>query len=97
MGTDGNTGPKLEGWIRDAGFVNIKQHIAKLPMGGWPKNKVLKEVGILNVEQALMGLEGLVLRLFTQALGWSIPEVEVFLVGLRKDIKNPNIHAYYNL
>jgi len=33
--------------------------------------------------------------LFTNILGWSVEEVEVFLVDVRKDVKSRSIHAYW--
>jgi hypothetical protein len=33
--------------------------------------------------------------LFTNVLGWSAADVEAFLVGVRKDLRNRNIHAYW--
>lgn len=33
-----NTGPRLEKWIRDAGFVNIEVIKLPVPMGSWPKD-----------------------------------------------------------
>ena len=41
------------------------------------------------------GLYGLSVALFTRALGWSAEELEVFLVGVRKDLRNRQIHAYW--
>ena len=34
-------GPKLEGWVRDAGFENIHQRLLPIPVGQWPKDKKL--------------------------------------------------------
>jgi hypothetical protein len=30
---------KLEGWMRDAGFINIKYELLPMPVGPWPKDK----------------------------------------------------------
>lgn len=37
------------------------------------------------------------MALFTRVLGWKKPEVEVFLVDVRRDMKNTKIHAYKNV
>jgi hypothetical protein len=58
---------------------------------------VQKEMGAYNLYQRLENLEGLTLALFTRFLGWSREEVFVFLTDVRKDLKNPRIHACYNL
>jgi SAM-dependent methyltransferase len=38
-GKEPRTGPKLEQWVRDAGFQNITHQKFKLPLGLWPKDK----------------------------------------------------------
>ena len=43
------------------------------------------------------GLEGFTLRLFTQILGWKKEEVQVLLANVRKDLRNPRIHAQFDL
>jgi hypothetical protein len=35
------------------------------------------------------------MALFTRALGWTAEEVEVFLVGVRNDMKNPSVHGWW--
>lgn len=41
------------------------------------------------------GASGLSMALFTRALGWRSEEVEVFLVDVRKQMKDRSIHAYW--
>lgn len=38
IGQNGYPGPKLKKWAEDAGFVNIKEHVFKVPHGTWPKD-----------------------------------------------------------
>lgn len=51
--------------------------------------------GLWNYENLGNGASGLSLALFTRALGWTPEEVEVFLVDVRKDMKNKNIHGWW--
>jgi hypothetical protein len=81
----------------DAGFVDVEEHVLKLPVGLWPKNKRLKNVGLFEMVNMDEGLEGLSLMLFTRALKWTPEQVQLFLMDVRKDVKNPNIHGYYHL
>ena len=37
------------------------------------------------------------MAIFTRALGWSKEEVEVFLVDVRKNIKDMKIHCYWEM
>lgn len=40
-GYDAKPGSKLEGWLQDAGFQNIKAEKIRIPIGPWPKDKHL--------------------------------------------------------
>lgn len=46
----------------------------------------MKEIGAWNLINMIDGLEGFTIRLFTQVLGWSMEEIEVFLEDVRKDL-----------
>jgi hypothetical protein len=41
------------------------------------------------------GLEGLSLALLTRGLKWKKEEVHTFLVDVRKELRNKDIHAYW--
>ncbi|CZR67430.1 related to methyltransferase [Phialocephala subalpina] len=86
---------RWKGWFEDCGFEDVTQQIVKLPCNTWPKDKRMKLLGAWEMENLLSNLEGMVMRLFQRALGWTDQEVTVFLVDVRKDIKNRNIHAYW--
>lgn len=51
--------------------------------------------GAWTHENTFSNLSGMSVAIFTRALGWSPEELEVFLVDVRKDLKNPRIHAYW--
>lgn len=42
---DACPGPKLRGWRKDAGFVNVTEQIFRIPIGPWPVNKDFKRIG----------------------------------------------------
>ncbi|KAI4227821.1 MAG: hypothetical protein L6R36_002115 [Xanthoria steineri] len=86
FGRDPCPGPRLAGLMRDAGFQNVEEEKYKIPIGPWPKDKHLGH-----------GLEAFTLRLFTQVLGWKSEEVHVLLANVRKDLRNPKIHAQFDL
>jgi hypothetical protein len=81
----------------DAGFVDVEEHILKLPVGPWPKDKRLKNVGLFEMVNMDEGLESLSLMLFTRALKWTREEVLMFLMDVRKATKDKSIHSYYHL
>lgn len=56
-----------------------------------------KTVGSWNLVSLEDGLEGMTLRLLTQVLGWKAESVQVLLAGVRKDFRDPKIHAQLDL
>lgn len=57
--------------IKNAGFVNVTERIVKVPVGCWAKDKRLKAWGSWFQYFVLEGLEGFVIRSFTEVLGVS--------------------------
>jgi hypothetical protein len=37
------------------------------------------------------------MAMFTHVLGWTKPEVDVFLADVRKEMKDTKIHVYWNM
>jgi hypothetical protein len=83
--------------MESAGFVNVVQKIYKWPTNGWPKDKKMKELGMWNYANMGESTSGLSLALFTRGLGWSMEELEVFLIDVKKEMKSTKIHAYWNM
>jgi hypothetical protein len=52
-------------------------------------------IGMWNLENTTSGLEGFSMAPFTRALGWTKQAVEVFSVGVRREMKDRQIHAYW--
>lgn len=96
-GREVSPGPKLEEWVKSAGFVNVHHEVFKFPIGPWAKDPKLKEVGLYNLAQLDRGLEAFTLQLFTGVLKWGPEAVHVLLSRVRKDFRNPDIHAYFKL
>jgi hypothetical protein len=97
LGRDPSPGPKLEEWVKAAGFQNVRHQMFKFPLGVWPKDPKLKEIGLINLTQALDGLEGFSLRLFCDQLGWTEEQVIVLMAKVRKEFKSQVVHPIFNL
>jgi SAM-dependent methyltransferase len=99
MGMIGKTGrcdPEvLAQQMRDAGLINVHILRFKLPIGPWPKQRDLKEAGIYGLAAMLEGMQGLSLRTFTRYLGWSVEQLELYLVDVRKELRRKSIHSYW--
>ncbi|KAI2794541.1 hypothetical protein POX_a01140 [Penicillium oxalicum] len=85
--------PRIERWMKEVGFVDVKQQVFKIPVNTWPTDKRLKHIGQWSETNWLEALAGWSYKPFL-ALGWSKSEIEVFLVDVRKSIQDRNVHAY---
>ncbi|KAL1967102.1 hypothetical protein VTN77DRAFT_3626 [Rasamsonia byssochlamydoides] len=77
-----------------AGFTDIKSEIIKVPVGTWPKDSKLKELGKYHQAQVLQAIGSYTPALYTRVLGWSREEVEVLCAAVRNEVKDRSIHIY---
>ncbi|KAF7548002.1 hypothetical protein G7Z17_g7347 [Cylindrodendrum hubeiense] len=92
-----DTSMELKQKMLDQGFTNVTEKWYKWPMNGWPRDPKFKDIGGWVLENVLSGLSGLSMALFTRLLGWTREEVELFLIDVRKDMRNRNIHGYWRI
>ncbi|KAJ5371981.1 hypothetical protein N7517_003987 [Penicillium concentricum] len=81
----------------EAGFEDVRDEVYKVPSSVWARDPVQKEIGRYNQCSLLMAVESYSLALFTRVLGWSNDDTQIFLAGVRRDIKNPAVHTYCKL
>lgn len=93
-GREPSPGPKLEGYFKAVGFQNVTKRQFKIPIGSWPKDPALKELGAVYLAQMLEGLEGFSLRLMCDVLGWEEVEVKEFLENVRREFISGKQHIY---
>ena len=75
--------------IEKAGFVNVQEKLYKCPLGAWPKLKIYKDAGTVNMEHWKTGLEGWAMWLLTkhgEPSPWSAEEVQVYVAKVRSEI-----------
>ena len=80
--------------MEEIGFVNVHQEMHKWPLNTWPKDKKLKELGAWTYENIMNGMEGFSLALLSRSGSYTKEEIDLFLVEVRKNLKDRNIHAY---
>ncbi|KAF1988303.1 putative TAM domain methyltransferase [Aulographum hederae CBS 113979] len=85
---------KLKRWYQEAGFVDVREEVFKLPINPWPKDPQLKLLGRFHEANWLDGLQGFSLAPFHRGLGWTKAEIEVYLVNVRKAIQDRSVHGY---
>lgn len=96
MGTPLDACENYGSYMTASGFENVTEHRIKLPSSPWPKEKRLKLIGAFEQHNLLMGVSGMSYRMFDKAYGWPAEQTEVFLVNVRKAIKNLNYHTYWD-
>jgi metalloendopeptidase OMA1, mitochondrial len=70
-------GPELKQWMIEAGFVDVQQVVFKLPLNGWPKDRLPKHIGMMWQRNLLIGLSGFSLALLHRIKGRSMEDIEV--------------------
>jgi len=83
--------------MEKAGFVDLHEKVYKVPIGTWPRDRVLKEIGKLNYHHWVTGMEGYAMWLLTNfgdPAPWSVEEVQLYLAEVRMQLKDPSIHGY---
>ncbi|KAF7553683.1 hypothetical protein G7Z17_g3425 [Cylindrodendrum hubeiense] len=75
--------------MKAAGFVDIVVKDIKCPLGQWPKDPKQKEIGSYDQLAVEEGLEGYVIYMFNNILGWSMDEVQVYLAKAHKNDDEP--------
>lgn len=81
---DAAAGGHLAQMMREAGFVNVTERVFHVPLGTWPRNKVLKTVGLYWRTILTDGLQAIALGPLTRGLGWNSQEVEMLLMEVRR-------------
>ncbi|KAI0902030.1 S-adenosyl-L-methionine-dependent methyltransferase [Annulohypoxylon nitens] len=80
--------------LEEAGFVDIKEVNFKLPIGPWPADKKLAEIGGLTLLTMINDLEGYILVPWNIVHGEDTPGCQETLAHLRKELKSRSMHAY---
>lgn len=81
--------------MKEAGFDIVLVEDMKTPLGPWPADENQKQVGIYNRLAIEQDVEGFLMYMWTMVMGWSKEEIQVYAAHLRRELRSPNIHAYY--
>ncbi|EXK33860.1 hypothetical protein FOMG_11071 [Fusarium oxysporum f. sp. melonis 26406] len=86
--------------LHEAGFENITTKGYKCPVGPWAKKKRLQECGHVLRDVVLLSLHGLSRKPFRDGLGWTLIQIEMFLIEVRKSLTRevnglPKFHTYF--
>ncbi|RDW71010.1 hypothetical protein BP6252_07573 [Coleophoma cylindrospora] len=77
-------------YMKAAGFVDIIEENFYWPLNTWPKGDIEK----LLLVWFQKDLNGMSTAALSRAFGWSVKQIDEFLVDVVKDIKDRRIHSY---
>ena len=87
--------PEFKNLLEAAKFEKVETSQEICPIGTWPKDPKLKEIGRYFRFQFLFGaVDSYSMALFTRYGGWSAEEVEVLLSHIRSEVKSNKMHIY---
>lgn len=95
IGRDWECSPKYKRWFEEVGFVDIVERKMQWPQNTWPKGEKNKTLGLWTLTNALDAVVSVSTALLIRVMGMSQEEVELMMVGVRKDMKDKSIHCYY--
>ncbi|KAM0191652.1 hypothetical protein ACHAPI_008703 [Fusarium lateritium] len=84
---------QVEG-MKKAGFVDLKTVDYKIPIGGWPKDPSMAQIGRFLQQTLENDLEGYSFLLWNQVLKWPEDEYQIFLMQIRGALRNRKVHSY---
>ncbi|CAM1510881.1 Fc.00g083940.m01.CDS01 [Cosmosporella sp. VM-42] len=87
----------MENLMKETGFVDVVHKQWKVPIGGWPKDQKLKQIGLYNGMFIDQSLDGFAVFPIGEILGWTFEEVTVLVSKMRAAIKDPKSLPYYNI
>ncbi|KAK5163461.1 uncharacterized protein LTR77_010643 [Saxophila tyrrhenica] len=100
----GKVGVKLDGGfaevprlLQGAGFAGMGRKALKWPVGPWPKDDRMKEVGRMFRADLSVVLEGVSIGLFTKALGWEPEAVRELWKEVEGEMAMAKMHAYVSI
>ncbi|PKS05036.1 hypothetical protein jhhlp_008402, partial [Lomentospora prolificans] len=94
LGSDLHAITHVEEDLSSVGFERVTATILKCPIGVWPKKPELSYCGDLLKTVILDGLKGLARKPFIHGLGWTMMQVEMLLVEVRRAVADTGFHTY---
>lgn len=93
-----NVSGQWESKLDKAGFSHIQSESFHLPIGGWPDDEKLREIGFYNGLAFEVGLEGFTTYICTETLGWGLEEARALIKETRAAVLQPGDYlASYSL
>ncbi|CAI4214419.1 unnamed protein product [Parascedosporium putredinis] len=82
-------------YVKKAGFVDIVEKKIKVPLHGWPKDATLRDMGYLAQAALDQSMEGFVLFMLVQTLGWTHEETMVLIANMRREMRKKSYCPWF--
>ncbi|KAI8291168.1 Secondary metabolism regulator LAE1 [Colletotrichum sp. SAR 10_98] len=89
--------PLMEDMMKEVGFQDVALQRFKWPSNPWPKDPHYKKIGEWNYHNFVAAAEALAMGPLTRAHGYTKEDVDVFLIDVRKNMRDPRIHSYLTM
>ncbi|KAF4629570.1 hypothetical protein G7Y89_g8580 [Cudoniella acicularis] len=86
---------ELQQHFEKAGFINVTVLSQPLPIGPWPKEPKMKEIGMWQASVIADSLSSFSLAIFTKYLDWSVEQVEKLVEEVRRGQENRSFHWHW--
>ncbi|KAL1982371.1 hypothetical protein VTN96DRAFT_1402 [Rasamsonia emersonii] len=80
--------------MEKVGFVDVRESAFKIPVGPWPKDPKMKEIGRFQQIQQIQAVESYAPVLLSRVLGWSSAEREALVAKVCTELKDRSLHLY---
>ncbi|KAI9742701.1 MAG: hypothetical protein M1818_003842 [Claussenomyces sp. TS43310] len=94
LGMDWRKTDSYRQWLQEAGFQDVVEVKFSQPTNTWARGERNKLLGLWNNQNMLEALHAISIAVLTRGLGMSSQEVEVLLVGARRDLCDKRVHCY---
>ncbi|ETI23787.1 hypothetical protein G647_05593 [Cladophialophora carrionii CBS 160.54] len=94
MGLDGNASRLWKDQLLARGFEDVHETVFKMPTNDWPKDRRMKTIGKLEMQNFFQYAQAGFERGATALLGMDRAQLAVMLAHTRREILDRNIHTY---
>ncbi|KAK5010313.1 hypothetical protein LTR28_010644 [Elasticomyces elasticus] len=81
-------------WMEEAGFVDVREEVYKVPLGPWTRDAKLKELGRYERMHMNESVEAHSIALYTRVLNYSLDQAKVFFEMVKKEFNDRSLHLY---
>ncbi|KAF2274051.1 S-adenosyl-L-methionine-dependent methyltransferase, partial [Westerdykella ornata] len=80
--------------LENAGFVDVQERIIHIPLGAWPKDPKMKEIGRFQREHVSLGVEPYTYGFIGKVLGWTADECKVMTAKVVNEVRDRSLRVY---